>query len=211
MKNKPISPRQITVNRHVGVFGITQSGKTTWCHQNYMQHNGYGIFINWQHLPLEKYPIFDVKTIPKSLNEKKKIIYNPEDEEDIEEFAEYLLINNRKRKLPSIIVYADEIDQYCAKQSYVEQLITKGQRYGICVVAISQRPQMLSNRTIIENMNGGMVLFNHSVSFYNSMYKIGYKVPDRIRKFLSEESDKPIQQRNRIRAVYYDYVRWWIL
>lgn len=200
--------RQIILNRHSGIFGITQSGKTTWAISNFYANTGHAVFVNWQHIQFQQ----GVRTkklseIPHLLNVHRKVIYDVEDESEMYTFFDYFLSLGRRTGTCKITLYLDECDMYI--DAGVIDAITKGMRYGIVVVIITQRPQMLfQGRTAIENLYN-FIIFHHSDAFFDSLSKSYYISPSAEDiQYLMEECDKPCSERKKIRALHYNMLKW---
>lgn len=180
---------------HGGIFGITQSGKTHYAFQHFLINPIMSIFVNWQFIPFKfPYKAFTLKNAILLANKTRKVIYNADTKEDVDLLFKTIYEAYKHNNCRALTVYCDEADKY-SDEDGLQTLITKGLRYGIQVIVISQRPQMLQNRDILDNLYW-LVLFRHSRQFWNTL-KERYKF---------DLSDEQIAHTNtKYNAIYYNY------
>lgn len=181
---------------HGGIFGITQSGKTYYALQHFMTNNRHAIFINWQHIPVKfTTKSRNIKECISQLNTYTKTIYYPNTEEDVNNLLSFIYTTYRHKQYYPITIYADEADKY-SELPGLQDIITKGMRFGIECIVISQRPQMLANRNILDNLYY-MILFRHSNQFWRTLI-------ERYRCDIGQ-ADIDYLNNNKYSALYYDY------
>ncbi len=182
---------------HGGIFGITQSGKTYWALQAFNTWNYHSIFINWQWLPVNKHhKCYTLRDVISTCNNKGKAVFYPNDEEDVDKLLNYIYEVYRKKQYYPIVLFCDEADKY-AQQTGLTNVITKGMRFGINTIVISQRPQMLQCRSVLDNLYY-FVFFRHSPQFWSTLrerYKINIT-----------EDDITYLNNNPYSAIYFNYV-----
>lgn len=96
------------------------------------------------------------------LADKHMVIWHPRKDEDIQAMANYFwdLKEREYENMDEIWIYLDEVDQTADRKAPVEFLFLKARGCGIRCVGISQRPGAVSNRNIVEQAVGAVVVFN---------------------------------------------------
>lgn len=179
---------------HTFTAGITGSGKTYWCSEQFALSERLAIFINTNS---EKQPetkcdvlVHDVDGVIEAINQfgKQHICYTPSvdreiEPEDLEQIIDLLfklgLEINKDKKQPLIWceLYIDEIQEYEGKRaktgSRIRKLWKRGRRYGIIGIGISQRPADVSHTVLTQSRTH--VIFQLGV--YEKGYFEAYGIP----------------------------------
>ncbi len=181
---------------HGGIFGRTQSGKTYWALQAFRAWQQHAIFVNWQWLPITNFTrCYNMREVISTCNTIGKAVYYPEDEHAVDELLSYIYSVYRQRPRYPLLLFCDEADKYSTLTG-LSDIITKGMRYNISAIVISQRPQMLQCRHILDNLYY-LVFFAHSPQFWATLRE-RYKIE------LTEEELHYLNT-NKYAAIYYDY------
>jgi hypothetical protein len=160
------------------VFGGPGSGKTHWCIENFLANPEYSVYIDYNkavYRAMAKGEVANIiqdswvrgpwgqvkKRFLTTLVQKKKVIYAPNDDEDVQDMASSLrtVKEGNLENIENVWIYCDEIDLYSDLKSSVEQLTTKDRGAGIRPVNIVQRPSQVRNRSIVDNSFGGVLIF----------------------------------------------------
>jgi replication-associated recombination protein RarA len=145
---------------HTCVFGRTRSGKTYRTKQIIKRMNEGVLFFNTQH---EKMPspfldadgrnsFYDIK---KALQSKKKVNFLPTTDKQLRQSElEYLIKQIYDTKGLNMVLVVDEVHLFKKEAlDMIEEVSTTGLRWGINMVAISQRPAKVSNTIITQSNN----------------------------------------------------------
>jgi len=165
------------LTKHTGIFGVTGSGKTEYAMKLFYNMGGINIFVNTgAELKVEELGQVYTKMddLIKGLNEDiKLLVYTPPeiDEGEFEKLQAVLFaIGNKfvtKEREVWAHIFFDEVHLIAGKMksSVIENFWTRGYRYGIVAVAISQRPALCS-QTIL------------SQCYYHVIFELGdYEIP----------------------------------
>lgn len=194
-KTQDASFNQALTAKHILVIGGTGAGKTYWVTKLCERLNCF-VFVNTQ-VEVEVENVCQVVTFtPEDLLEiigegYTKIEFIPS--EDIDEAMEQLreirriLFNlgevmypKRPPEEPTINFIIDEAQLYMPKMSRtdLDNIATRGRRWGVRGIFLTQRPQLLSSTAI--NLCEQQVIF--LTGQYESKYFSGYKIPIEIHK-----------------------------
>ena len=170
----------INKNEHYAVFGQTRSGKTTSTYSMLHKQKKAVLFFNTQQIIIPGYITVDKKLTTKSLlrliQNGKKINYIPDRETRQYELPAlvnllYGFAGSHKIDLYFVI---DEIHLYEKKAlKAAEEVATTGIRWGIHLIAISQRPAKVSN-TILTQCTS-FIFFK--ISIMERQYLESYRIP----------------------------------
>lgn len=165
---------------HTFISGITGSGKTEFAGRMFNETEGVNIFINTNaEMKIEdlgenvdKMPDV-IKLLEKG---KKKIVFTPdkitvEDYEELQAvlFALGKVMAGRDRRIWCHL-FVDEIQELAPKVGGVAEHVfkrfaTRGKRYGIILVSMSQRPGLVSHTVLTQ-------------SYYHVIFELGdYEIP----------------------------------
>ena len=139
---------------HVGIYGITGSGKTTLAKSIYQSTPGYGIFLNIQDIPMPGSKIYewDIINLEKSRTINFSTSPNTQDARaQADQVAESLIeigggIIEEYSSTWWATVYIDEASVFLpqGEENMMSQLIRRGKRYGIKIYLIAQNPVDIS-------------------------------------------------------------------
>jgi len=139
----------LDVDKHVGIIGETQSGKTVL--SNLMFQNTGGIYVDFEDVgeidsDVEVYRTTSFQVLRRHLTRGKRVKYVPAEQEDARISEINGLWNAVKRIKVNVPVYGDEVQEYGGSQTNAfDRFCTRGLKYGPHLVHISQRPAKISN------------------------------------------------------------------
>lgn len=170
----------IDKNEHYAVFGQTRSGKTTSTYTMLHNQKKAVLFFNTQQIIIPNYVSVDkktpIKTFLRLIQNGKKINYVPD-----REYRQYelpalvnLLYGFAKNYKIDLYLVIDEIHLYEKRAlKSAEEVATTGIRWGIHLIAISQRPAKVSN-TILTQCTSFLFF---KISIMERQYLESYRIP----------------------------------
>lgn len=170
----------IDKNEHYAVFGQTRSGKTTSTYTMLAGQKKAVLFFNTQQIVIPGYVNIDkkitIKQLLRLMQTGKKCNYIPDRETRQEELSAlintlYSLAGHNKIDIYLVI---DEIHLYEKRAlKSAEEVATTGIRWGIHLIAISQRPAKVSN-TILTQATSFLFF---KLSIMERQYLESYRIP----------------------------------
>jgi DNA helicase HerA-like ATPase len=170
----------IDKNEHYAVFGQTRSGKTTSTYTMLARQKKAVIFFNTQQIIMPGYVTIEkkisTKMLYKLIQAGKKCNYVPDRETRQEELTTIIKLLYNFAGVAKIDLYLviDEIHLFEKRAlKSAEEVATTGIRWGIHLIAISQRPAKVSN-TILTQATSFLFF---KLSIMERQYLESYRIP----------------------------------